>query len=147
MELEPDENLVTAATDAYLETLVWQSTLMGDRVVDGELWEDGTPLEQLNFDASEVPDETKETIRDQVASVLAQVMAVLERPLTAEEAAKAGQDFCLSRNRHGAGFFDSEWLDANGTNRARELQRLAVVYGPHTLDVSIDGTLYDAEGA
>ena len=55
-------------------------------------------------------------------------------------ASQAGTDFCLSRNRHGSGFWDREeiWGAAN----AKHLHEMSVPYGSFNLYAGADGKVY-----
>jgi hypothetical protein len=56
--------------------------------------------------------------------------------------AAAGQDFWLTRNRHGAGFWDGDYPPADG----RRLTEAAHVYGSCALYIGDDGKLYTMGG-
>jgi hypothetical protein len=58
-------------------------------------------------------------------------------PFMEFDAGDVALNFCLSRNRHGAGFFDSEWL-VDGVNYARELQDAAKTFGGVDVEVWVD---------
>lgn len=51
---------------------------------------------------------------------------------------RAGQDFYLTRNRHGAGFWDGDYPDGNG----RVLTDAAHAYGDSTGYLGDDGLVY-----
>ena len=104
-------------TSAYLSCALWASTD-----------ENGEQLDV--YDASDIAPETLaqmvadcESFQDANAEDLAQC-----------DADRAGSDFWLSRNGHGAGFFDGPYPGDMGDR----LQRAAKVYG------SVD--LYDVDG-
>ena len=105
--IEKDTNIdMEEFLRAYLECLIWQSTddagepIVGD---EGDLCE--KDIEKCREDCEGFISLAKELLEDY-------------------KAGQAGHDFCLSRNRHGAGFFDS------GHKNAEELQELAVTFGP-----------------
>ncbi len=50
---------------------------------------------------------------------------------------RAGHDFLLTRNRHGAGFWDGDWADDVG----KRMTELSHPYGDFTLVVNADGTI------
>jgi hypothetical protein len=51
---------------------------------------------------------------------------------------RAGHDFWLTRNHHGAGFWDGDWGEAEG----RELTKLSHAYGSADLYIGDDGQIY-----
>jgi len=51
---------------------------------------------------------------------------------------KAGHDFWLTRNGHGAGFWDGDWQEPAGA----ELSKASKAFGEINLYVSDDGKLY-----
>ena len=51
---------------------------------------------------------------------------------------RAGHDFYLTRNRHGAGFWDGDWSPEVG----KRLTDAAHTYGPQDLYVGDDGKVY-----
>lgn len=108
--------------DAYLDCALWAS--VGD---DGEpldsgngrptLWGDGVLLD-LRFQARLFWD--------------ANVGDVWSEP------ERAGHDFWLTRNGHGAGFWDGDWPDAVGDR----LTKASEAFGSCDLYVGDDGRLY-----
>lgn len=112
-------------TRAYFETALWSSTDNSDD-------SGGEPLDE-NYDISDIADETRakmiadcEDFQERFADLLA------DAPIDSE---RAGHNFWLSRNGHGAGFFDDN-LD--------ELQDAAESYGSFDLYVGDDGQIYES---
>jgi len=59
----------------------------------------------------------------------------------AEDVKLAGYDFWLSRNGHGAGFFDGDWDEVGD-----KLQAIAAAYGEFNLYVGDDNQIYGYGG-
>lgn len=111
-------------TQSYLETALWSET-----------GEDGTPLDDI-YEMSDLSDETlKEAIEDCEA---------FQRDHAADLSTRhngdlyGGHDFLLTRNRHGAGFWDGDWDGGPG----KRLTDASHVYGSFHLYVGDDGRIY-----
>lgn len=108
-------------TRSYMETALWAET-------DGN-----APLDK-NYTPADFADET-----------LTRIVADCER-FQAENAevlgpfdlARAGHDFWLTRNRHGAGFWDGDYPDAVG----KALTDASHSFGECDLYVGDDGKIY-----
>lgn len=99
---------------AYVECALWSSN-------EGA---DDTPMNE-NYDAEDIAESSMTSIRADCAQFVREQAAVLDYcdetgdlPLRGEEArakgfsdayAMAGHDFWLTRNHHGAGFWDGDW--------------------------------------
>ena len=57
--------------------------------------------------------------------------------LVSESAERAGHDFLLTRNGHGAGFWDGDWPEAEG----RELTKHAKAQGTAAYEIDDDGNI------
>lgn len=88
-------------TDAYIEAALWSSTDQSDP-------SGGRPLDD-NYDVSDI---AKETLEKMVADCKAFQGANWED--IKANPRQAGIDFWLTRNRHGAGFWDGHWPKAVG---------------------------------
>ena len=77
---------------AYLECAIWSSTA-----------EDGRPLEWHNYDISDLSPEDLEQAREDCEAFQADNAEDLAQ---AGDNTQNGHDFWLTRNRHGAGFWD-----------------------------------------
>ena len=110
---------VNAFTDAYLECLLWQATD-----------DDGRPLDD-DYDVSDIAD-TSEAEAD-----CADFVEANSTDLEGMSPEQAGHDFCLTRNRHGAGFWD-RGLGALGDR----LTAACRPYGEQDVYVGDDGKLY-----
>ena len=113
-----------AMVDSYLETALWSST-------DESNEQGGDPLDDNHY-TDDISDESFvsaigdcESFLDCQADLLSDV-----------EPETAGHNFWLSRNGHGAGFFDS------GAEHADALQDATKPYGSVDLYVGDDGKVY-----
>jgi len=112
---------MNAFTSAYLETALWSS--VGD---------DGEPLDH------------RYSREDFAPCAIARAIADCEafQRFTGDigvQYEQAGYDFWLTRNRHGAGFWDGDWGDAAG-----RLTDAAEAFGEIDLYVGDDGLIYMA---
>ncbi len=110
--------------DAYIDCALWAST-------DDE----GTPLDDPSSDY-ELAEEARESMRAEVADFL----ELLEREgvdVSELGPEQVGHDFWLTRNRHGAGFWDRGLGDLGDT-----LTQFAHSYGESDLYIGDDGRLY-----
>lgn len=144
---------------AYLETLVWSETLSAcddsgepsSITIDGEEYADGTPLDQIpGCDASAMPEEVRDEVREDLEGFQTYCLETLGvDPFTLFDSSQVAHDFCLSRNGHGAGFFDDTYkVAARGPgarmpgpldeNISDDLQRTANTFGTHGLFVWVD---------
>lgn len=131
---------------AYLECAVWSSTDIhpDDRKPDPrELAADDDeseeeperdpepkPLEDFGFSADDIAPEAVEYLKEDARSFWSEHREILK-----ENPSQAGHDFWLSRNGHGAGFFDGPW----GEN-CQPLQKAAKMYGEENLTITEDGS-------
>lgn len=101
----------------YIECLIWQSTDF-----------DGEPLDSIGYTIDDISEKDRNAIDSEIADFLSglagDILASLSPTYSAE---MAGSDFCLSRNRHGAGFWDRGLGEAGD-----RLHALAVAYGPQS---------------
>ena len=115
-------------TRAYIECALWASTDNADET-------GGEPL-----DANYGPDDMADETREQMAADVADFAAYVEREGIDRSAwtdAQFGHDFWLTRNRHGAGFWDRGHGEAGDA-----LMQAAHTYGETDLYVGDDGRLY-----
>ena len=114
---------------SYIETALWSSTD-----------DNGTPLDRLDL---ELADETREQMRLDCESFETKVRTLLE-PLdmsvinSIPNPAYVAHDFWLTRNGHGAGFWDGDYPEELG----KQLTDLAHSFGECTLYIGDDGKLY-----
>jgi len=108
-------------TKSYIEAALWSSTD-----------ETGESLDA----AYTVDDLAPETFQQMVEDCEAFLTDHIEWVI--DDLARAGADFWLTRNRHGAGFWDGGW------KHSRELTDAAHVYGSVDLFVSNEGSIYSS---
>lgn len=162
-----DTTITEEVVTQYLETLLWVGTYYGDAegkgqlVTDtrfhfppGECIESGTSLDQI-IDVSdiatlnaEIIEESRRDLEDFRADCL---QSIGIDPFKFFDPSQVAHDFALSRNGHGAGFFDSVYevtgrvdLKSDAKNNiADELQDAAKRQSGHNLSLWVkeDGTL------
>lgn len=112
-------------TIAYIEAALWSSTDESDE-------QGGEPLD-ANYGLDDIAPET-------LASILDDCEAFQETHAEdiGSEHERAGHDFWLTRNGHGAGFWDGDWDDDIG----QRLTDASDVYGSVDLYVGDDGLIY-----
>lgn len=114
---------------AYIEALIWS-----------ECGDDDEPLDK-NYDQSDLAPEAMEAIQEDCRDFyeanfeLIQSSECSRSPEYSVEE-MAGHDFCLTRNGHGAGFWDGDW------SKGDELTKASKPYGTQNLYVGDDGLLY-----
>ena len=114
-----------AFTLQYTATALWSS-------MDNSNDQGGEPLD-ANFDIGEIAAETLATIKEDCEA--------FQRDNADDigcEYERAGHDFWLTRNHHGAGFWDGDWRHDVG----KRLTEAAHVYGSVDLYVGDDGKIY-----
>jgi hypothetical protein len=122
--------------DAYVEAALWSSS-------DESRPDGGDPLDQNHVPADLAP-ETREKMRVDCQKFQAENEDLLnllyaEMPVKAWLGeAQAGHDFWLSRNGHGAGFFDRE----ASKEVCNALQEKAQAYGNFDLYIGDDGQIW-----
>lgn len=142
---------------AYLETLLWSETLSAAdedgspstlkipetscmTSVAGDEIGDCSPLDSF-IDVSDLP-EIAPKLFDEAREDLEGFAHYCEEalgfdPFEVFEADKVAHEFCLSRNGHGAGFFDGSWVH-DGTEYADALQDAAGTFGTYGLSVWVN---------
>lgn len=110
-------------TKAYIECALWSST-------DESTPQGGFPLDD-NYGPEDI---APETLAEMVADCRDFQESFGDR--IAGREARAGHDFWLTRNRHGAGFWDGDWPDGEF------LTEMSHPYGEVNLYVGDDGKLH-----
>lgn len=87
-----DEDYIESFLEAYIETALWSSTD-----------DDGTPLDE-NYDADDLAVGTQKIMHEECADFI--LYAQSELADSGLSAHAAGHNFWLTRNGHGAGFWD-----------------------------------------
>ena len=115
-------------TDAYIEALLWAG--LGD---------DDEPLDN-KYEPSDIDPASRQSIENDCARFTleaAPILAGLNIPDS-----QIGHDFLLTRNRHGAGFWDSP--EKYGQENADKLTEISHTFGETDIYVGDDGVLYIA---
>lgn len=117
---------------AYIECALWSSTECNE---DGDM---GEPLD-ANYSEDDIAPATLETMREECADFQESNARLLAQAYAtgSYDESQAGHDFWLTRNGHGAGFWD-RGLGATG----EALTRDAKVHGYVDLYVGDDGLIY-----
>jgi hypothetical protein len=125
----PSKHDIDVMFDQYVETALWSSTA-----------DDDTPLDRLD---AEVADSALASMRKDVESFARENAHLIESADVATHRygrwGRAGHDFWLTRNGHGAGFWDGDW-EPEAT--AERLTDAAHAYGETYLYVGDDGMIY-----
>jgi hypothetical protein len=109
--------------DGYVETMLWAETDIDE---DGN---DHGPLDD-NYGPEDIAPESRREIENDCKDFYDANHDLWE------DDHEAGGDFYLTRNGHGAGFWDGDYEDGE------ELTSAAKVYGTQGLQASGDGRLY-----
>lgn len=121
-----------AFVSSYIETALWSST-------DS----DGTPLDDSKYWDAELAPETLKRFETDCAKFQAEADPILNS-ITEYHAASLlsrqpiAHDFWLTRNHHGAGFWDGDYPEPLG----KQLTDLAHSFGECDLYVGDDGRIY-----
>lgn len=110
---------------AYIEAALWSSTDNADE-------QGGEPLDR-NYGPEDLSDETLQQMKADCDAFQETAGDAI-----AEDISRAGHDFWLTRNGHGAGFWDGDWEEP----AASQLTALSKRFGEVDLYVGDDGMLY-----
>ena len=122
-------------TTAYIETALWSSTGDNDRPLDDDFSPDDLAPEAL------AKIEKDCAAFQETPAWLAAIEADAFNPCRAtgcSTESRGGHDFWLTRNRHGAGYWDGEWSEPHG----KALTDIAHSFGEVDLYAGDDGRLY-----
>ncbi len=120
-----------AFTKAYIATALWSSTGEDDEPLDENHDHTDFSLEAL----AKMVEDCK-TFQERNADNLAKVYETNE--VDCFPNGKAGHDFWLTRNGHGAGFWDGDWPEPYASNLTASAKEL----GSCDIYVGDDGLLY-----
>lgn len=115
----------TKILDHYLTCALWSSTD-----------DTGEPLDS-NYDCSDIAEESSKAAEAEIADFLSLCEREGLNPLAEMSAEQFGHDFWLTRNGHGAGFWD-RGLGELG----KELTKWAKTFGSSDAYVGDDGKIY-----
>lgn len=133
VETGPSESDIDDMLDGYITCALWSTNDESDE-------SGGEPLDE-NYDETDLADETRATMRADVekfARANAQVIAEAFRTGPRCDWSHAGHDLWLTRNHHGAGFWDGDWPKDVG----EKLTKAAHAFGEVNLYVGDDGKIY-----
>lgn len=119
---------------AYIECALWSST-------DESEESGGEPIDK-NYSRDDLDESALARMRADVEKFVAENHADIELwdgSYSPEE--QSGHDFWLTRNRHGAGFWESEWSDIK-TNPGERLTKSSHRFGECYLYIGDDGKVY-----
>ena len=119
------KNKRTVFLDAYINAAFWTS------YDDDDIF--GMPL-VMNYRVGDLSGEDMDKMIEDCAAFLAKA------DIPDNLLPQAGHDFWLTRNGHGAGFWDRP--EVYGEEKARELSALAETFGVVDLYVGDDGRIY-----
>lgn len=106
--------------DSYVETALWSSTD-----------EDGESLDI--YDSSDIDQRSLDSMMKDAESFLE-----ANKKDIGSKYSRAGHDFFLTRNKHGAGFWDGDWAEPAATRLTKESH----AYGPSDLYLGDDGKIH-----
>lgn len=112
-------------TQQYITTALWSSTD-----------DDDTPMD-ARYSVDDLASETLDTIKADCAKFQREQAALI-----GSELSRAGHDFWLTRNGHGAGFWDGDWPEQVGET----LTEASHAFGQVTIYRGDDGKLYIGPG-
>lgn len=122
---------LTEFARAYIECALWSS-------MDNATEQGGEPLD-ANYDASDIAPETLTRMLEDCATFQHANRALLDEfeTLTGRDTSYAGHDFWLTRNHHGAGFWDR---GAGAIGKA--LTQASHAFGEFDLYIGDDGQIH-----
>jgi len=135
----PNESNIAKFIAAYLTTALWSST--------DESRDDGGDLIDQNYGVSDISPGSLAAMSGDCRNFLTEIGGVIESAIETgkvicgsdfDEWERAGHDFWLTRNGHGAGFWDGDWPEPF----AARLTDAAESAGEVNLYIGDDGRVY-----
>lgn len=126
--LNESEFYHTKALNSYLETMLWSTNDNSDE-------KGGEPLDK-NYDISDIAPELIEQSKKDITAFYEKAGDTLDR----YDDKQIGHDFWLTRNRHGAGFWDGDYEEVEGDGD--KLTEIAQEFGEVDPYVGDDGKIY-----
>ena len=125
-----------AFTDSYIETALWSSYDEADE-------SGGEPMDK-NYSYTDLSKEALKVVTEDCKNFQSENRELLDRAHSedGQDARRQGHDFWLTRNHHGAGYWDGDYPETGDA-----LTEAAHAYGECTLYVGDDGYVYTFEGA
>lgn len=122
-------------TRAYIECALWSST-------DNANEQGGEPLD-ANYSLEDIAPETLAQMVEDCAAFQSDEDTALATVSDLCDASRAGHNFWLNRNGHGAGFWDEYYGDDTVLRNAfKELSDGSKIWGSFDLYVGDDGKIY-----
>jgi hypothetical protein len=133
MKLSND--IISEALDAYIETALWSSHDESDD-------SGGEPMD-ANYGPGDIASKTLREMRKDVRDFMeSNAKLILKAEINEGQWSRwgrAGHDFWLTRNGHGAGFWDGDWMPRSIGDA---LTKASKPYGGVVLYVGDDGKIY-----
>ncbi|MBK9390516.1 MAG: hypothetical protein IPN68_10080, partial [Bacteroidetes bacterium] len=126
------ESVSKIALDSYLETALWSSTDESDP-------SGGDPLDK-NYDISDIESETVEKAKKDLELFFDKCSEKYPGILDQYDDEQIGHDFWLTRNGHGAGFWDGDYEETPGDGK--KLTEIAKTFKEVNLYVGDDGQIH-----
>lgn len=127
-----------AAFEAYVECALWTASCNGQADHDGCQGEDcDINLDTIGYDRYDLAPETYTELRNDLAYFIDACLAERPHIFDGITPVMIGHDFCLTRNHHGAGFWDRGLGE-----RGDWLTKQSDPYGESDLYVGDDGNVY-----
>lgn len=116
-------------TQAYIEAALWSSNDESDE-------QGGEPMDS-NYGVEDIDTETLHKMEVDCQDFQSRFGQLIE-----SDESQAGHDFWLTRNGHGAGFWDGDWDEPAATI----LDKACEAYGQFNLYISDDGKVHGCKG-
>lgn len=105
--------------EQYIKTMLWSSTGCDERPLDAD------------FGPEDLSDEAMAEVREDCEGFIEMAGDLIEDNMSG-----AGHDFWLTRNGHGAGFWDGDWKEGD------KLTEISKTFGGQDPYVGDDGMIY-----
>lgn len=126
-------------TEAYIETALWSST-------DSSREDGGDPMDQ-NYGPSDIASATRRKMESDCRIFYEKMEKTIDAACAKDtkgncDDGRAGHDFWLNRNGHGAGYWDGDWPEPE----AAKLDKASERFGEFTLFVGDDKKIHGMKG-
>ena len=121
------KNILDIFVTSYIKTALWSS-------IDGE----GVPLDDSKYADSKLAPATLRRIKMDCARFIVRGRKLFGEYFTGPQVARTAHNFWLTRNHHGAGFWDGDYPE----NVGEKLTDLAHSFGECDLYIGDDGKIY-----
>lgn len=124
--------------NAYMEAIIWADSPTDDN--GREFFIDIDDIDPECVDAAAVDCQKFLELAGEITPAMRRASNYRDVPILDAESAmtQAGHDFWLTRNHHGAGFWDGDWTDEAG----ERLTKIAQSFPEQSLYVGDDGWTY-----